>query len=307
MKKVFISCGILASGLLSAQDARYPTDPSAPAPVIHGSVADGTPPAPAPPKPPAAPPRILRSLHKPVERVHPSAAGGARQAATVRATLEFVAKPASPPEPIPLSPPPPRPAAAIDSAWLEQFRAARAARPPHSQVFISATVYDGTRSLIRWWISGTKGGMFSAWSNVDFTCLGGFNSFSWKGHDYSLLMSTGNTTAAAYEKCSARAAAAGHPIPPLVIPTLPADRPAFVLTKGDPGDAASLAPLEALHLLYQHEAPRLTAARNGREVARRARAGWLRLHPPQPQDITVPCWTSQPPRRLPPPAGAAKS
>lgn len=301
MKTVFsvlLLCAA-ATGPLAAQDALLPaarTVSDVPPPVIKGTIADGTavPAAPAPARPA---PAVIRSVRSTVERAHPSAGlPGAPDTAKVRATLQFVAKPPVPPTPIPLAEPP-KPAA--PSAGLPPGpRAALAARRPFTAVYVSATVYPGPRTKLLWWISGLKNGPFTAWSNVDFHHLTGFGSFSWQNHDYSLLMCVGGAPD------PARRPAAARPLPAPEIPALPADRPAFILTSGDAADSASLAPMEALHLLYQNEAPRLAAAHQGRERARLARAEWLRLHPPQPQDITIRCWTSPPPRPAAVPAAA---
>jgi hypothetical protein len=298
MKRKLLLLCFTATGLLAAQDALFPaarTVSDVPPPIIKGTIADGT----LPPTPPAAitapAPAVLRSVRTTVERVHPAAGlAGNPDTAKVRATLQFIAKPPVPPTPIPLVEPP-KPA--VPSTGLSPaLRAALAARKPFTAVFVSATVYPGPRTKLQWWISGLKSGPFTAWSNINFHHLTGFDSFSWQEHDYSLLMCVGSAPDPAHRPASAK------PLPALEIPVLPADRPAFILTAGNANTTASLAPMEALHLLYQNEAPRLTAAHEGRERARQARAEWLRLHPPQPQDITIRCWTSPPPRRTAAPA-----
>ncbi|MGL4401323.1 MAG: hypothetical protein ACRCXD_15770, partial [Luteolibacter sp.] len=58
--------------------------------------------------------------------------------------------------------------------------------------------------------------------------------------------------------------------------------------------AEDLAPIQALHDLYNNEYARLKSAFEGRERARLEREAYLKANPPQPKDITLNYWRIDP-------------
>jgi len=104
--------------------------------------------------------------------------------------------------------------------------------------FVSATVYDHSRTLLRCRLNGRADFEITAWSNVDFNHLQGLGVFEATGgngerRSYALLMSLGNeNTAPGREE----------------IPAIPDAPPAFVIQSKDP-DPESLVLIEDLHAL----------------------------------------------------------
>jgi hypothetical protein len=146
-------------------------------------------------------------------------------------------------------------------------------------VFLSATVYDHSRTLLRWSPPGKPGDEMTAWSNVDFNLLDGFNTFKANGICYSLILCLNNQN-------SDVTTDEIEPAPP-DLPALLTAGPAYIVTEGDANDKKASAVITGLHDLYQAEAPRLQAAYAGREKARIEREAYLRAHPPQPRNVTT--------------------
>lgn len=73
------------------------------------------------------------------------------------------------------------------------------------------------------------------------------------------------------------------------IPKLPEGNATFLIASGNP-TALTLASIQAIHDLYNHEHDRLQAAFDGREQARLQQDAELKAHPPKPQDIVLNHW-----------------
>ena len=59
--------------------------------------------------------------------------------------------------------------------------------------------------------------------------------------------------------------------------------------------AEDLAPIQALHDLYNNEHARLKSAFEGRERARLEREAYLKANPPQPKDLVLNYWLTEKP------------
>lgn len=189
-------------------------------------------------------------------------------------------------------PPPPLPPLPPDDPEVRERLAALAAEHRQTTVgFVSATVYDGSRTLLRCYPNGGLDKQVTAWSNVDFNHLCGFATFEATGGDgevrkYSLLMSIGNVNSARWKE---RAAARGVDANVPEIPSLPDGAPSFVIETENPAPEC-VALIEDLHALYRTEGARMAQAYAAREQAREARKAYLLAHPPKPKDVTVNFW-----------------
>jgi hypothetical protein len=72
-----------------------------------------------------------------------------------------------------------------------------------------------------------------------------------------------------------------------------------VVTKGDPADAAALAPITALHEFYKTDSARIIADYEARLQANRDREAYIRAHPPAPKDVTIHFWQRDHPVGMP--------
>ncbi len=236
---------------------------------VIGNLADGTP-------PPPAPPRELPELTVLDTFVHP------------KGERSLIIQKVLPPD-LP-EPPQPPPAPALSEEELQALFAQARERIIETRfAFVSATVYDHEKTLVRWWIPADRERdleprNFEAWSNIDFLHLTGFGSFEYEGITYSLLMAAGAIDTEAWRE---RMASSGRELELPESPELPADRPAYVVTEGDATDAEGTAIMDGLHALYAKEKDRLVAAYEGRERARKEREAWLLAHPPQPLDTVL--------------------
>ncbi len=267
---------LAASGNSPAQDEAVLEPLPAETPRILGTVADGTPPPPAPV--PVMPDyRVLDTVV--------SEQGG-------RTVTVHRVEPPDLPERLASTPAP-----EIDlddpevQTWLEQQR--QEAKKLRLTI-ISATVIDHEVTLLRWWVFGDGDGKppeaFSAYSNVDFNHLAGFGSYEVGDVQFGLLMGLGNTDTEARRKLFEEH---GVEYKELEIPELPAGEPAYVITGGDTTNEEGVALIDGLHKLYKNEKDRLIAAYEGREAARIEREAFLKAHPPKPKDITIHFWRTK--------------
>lgn len=162
-------------------------------------------------------------------------------------------------------------------------------------VFISASVYDHKRTLLRIHTSGEKGSELTAWSNLDFNHFSGFSTYRVKDavdgmiYDYGILMGLGNED---IERLSELSTGNGWKYHPPEIPALPDVEdggPTFVVMEGDAGSPA-MATLEQIHDLYRKEGARMEAAHHAREKALAERRAYLLANPPVPDDVTIRFW-----------------
>jgi len=227
---------------------------------LVGSVSDGTPAEPAPPK--DLPAFTVRSTI-------------VRQLEDRKIIMQRVNDPQLP------DPPPPPPSATKEE--LEALRASPewqeriANYKPTKLILLSATVVDGKATFVRWYHEGEE---FQAWSNVDFNHLSGFAEFESDNTRYGFIMAVGDISTDKERKFEWP----GKP------PELGVDYPAFTLVKGDESKGDAVAMMIALHDLYENEQEKLVAAHEGRLRARAEREAWLRANPPQPQDTVIQFW-----------------
>ena len=196
--------------------------------------------------------------------------------------------------------PKPEPAAEVERAAVPLDPALRALMAERlrnqRQLFLSATVYDHQRTLLRWWAGNAPARAFAAWSNVDFNHCAGMGGFEHAGTRYMLFLSVGNQDTA---RLSARMEAAGRVYVPPQIPELSTAEPAFVVVEGDPDDTEGIQPITAIHDYYKAERFRLAAAWQQREQDRLAHAAWLKANPPPPVHRVLRHYAVQPEKNVP--------
>ena len=199
-------------------------------------------------------------------------------------------------------PPAPIPAAALDDSGVSG-RLARLNRHVESTdlVFISATVYDHTRTLLRYSPTGAGRGEISAWSNLDFNCFSGFSTYQVKSaagttQEYGLVMAISNeNTKAPTTGFPAKRHRNDLTLPDIPnLPDLASGGPMFIVTQGDAREEASVAVLQGLHDLYRVEGARMQAAHQTRTKAQAERRAYLLANPPVPDDITIRFWKRKP-------------
>lgn len=259
------------------------TQASIPVPITDGSPA-------APPQPVIKPEFQIESGHiKRLDVVEsPPMDGLPPVEGTITLTVRNVADPGLPDPPPPPAPAPP----SFDDPEVRERIADWAAKHRQSTIaFISATVFDRSRTLLTVYPEGGIEKAVTGWSNLDFNHFSGFPTFeaSEPGGDirsYSLLMGIGNNTAEFRRR--AAAAAGVEPADP-EIPPLPGGPPAFVIVTENP-DAAGLKLIEDLHALYRAEGTRMAEAGAAREKAREERRAFLLANPPKPRDVTIHFW-----------------
>jgi len=239
---------------------------------ILGTLPDGTPPPPAPPKPEFIIPNkdILRTTF--------------HQQGGRTITMRQI-KPIDLPPPVGISTAEPATAFRASVAKYHETHA------DNALLFMGATIYRSKdslpRTLVRYWPQ-RGGASITFWSSADFALIaGGINSFADSvGDTHSIIMTWGN---ADIEDLSELSASGGidHVAPE--IPALPAGPATFKII-GNPPVAEDLVLIQSLHDLYNSNLAELTTAYQGREQARLAREADLKAHPPQPKDITLNYW-----------------
>jgi hypothetical protein len=257
--------------------------PATPARIL-GNIPDGTPPLPAPPKPPfiVAQRDILSTA------THQQ--GG--RTITVREI-----------QPIALPPPPAPPPAtvAMDPALLARLDEYRAAHPRNEFLFLGATVYRSKnsppRTLVRYWPMAGSGSI-TFWSSADFALIaGGINSFiDSAGEEHAIFMSWGSVD---IDRMIDLQAAHGHEYDAPEMPDFSEGEATWQIIGNPPADPADLVPIQSLHDLYNREHDRLLTAYQGRERARIAREADLLANPPKPKNITLNYWRTETPAAAP--------
>lgn len=262
---------------------------------IPGSISDGTPSEPAP-QPEPLEFDVVRSHTKRVHVVEaPEMPGLPAPEGDINVTVQLVKNPGlpDPPPPLPSLPP-------DDPAVLARLAELGEAYPETQLAFVSATVYDHSRTLLRCYPSGGAKREITLWSNLDFNHFCGFATFQVKGSDeetrqYGLLMGIGNENIQQRTKFLAE-----HDREYIApeIPQLPdpADAgPAFVITEGDTSDREAMELVEGMHNLYKAEGARMEAAYHARIKAYEERKAYLLANPPKPKDVTIQFWKREKP------------
>lgn len=256
---------------------------------IPGPISDGKPSPPAP-KPEAIDFKVeqSRTTRMAVTKA-PEMADLPPIKGVINVTVQRVKNPGLPDPPPPLPPLPPDDPAVV--ARIEEFRQDYQGT---ELIFLSATVYDHSRTLLRIYLNGKAEGEISAWSNIDFNHFSGFSTFRVKEsdgtfRDYGLLMGIGNTDTASV---AGRFAKQGNDYDKPEIPKLSdlaVSGPSFLVIDGQAnGDAMNT--LSQVHDLYRKEGVRMEEAFHAREKAYAERHAYLLEHPPVPEDVKIQFW-----------------
>jgi hypothetical protein len=165
-------------------------------------------------------------------------------------------------------------------------------------VFISATVYDHARTLLRYSPLEAGRGEICAWSNLDFNCFSGFSSYQVKGADgksreHGLVMAISNedprTQASFLAKHHLTYIAPQIPM----LPDLASGGPTFIIIPSDTDEKAGVEVIKGLHELYRVEGARMQEAYQARMKAQEERKTYLLANPPVPDDVTIRYWKRQ--------------
>jgi hypothetical protein len=157
--------------------------------------------------------------------------------------------------------------------------------------FVSATVYDSSRTRLTVYPNGGIDKAVTVWSNLDFNHFSGFGSFeardaSGESRKYSLLMGIGNENSDFRRRLLAER---GIEFEEPEIPVLPQGQPSFVIVTEAP-DPEGVKLIEDLHALSRTEGDRMAEACAAREKAYEERRAYLLANPPKPKDVTVHFW-----------------
>lgn len=187
----------------------------------------------------------------------------------------------------PIKPVVPEPPAAIQ---LDPSIFVVADASPTFLLLLSATVYPGPRSALRWAHHLPDGTFreYSGWSNIDFNHFTGISSFlgtDGEHHSYMMAIST--------EEVAAENA-----------PEFPADVPTFIPDGEIPAEA--LVAIDSFHKIYAVDGAKLAAAHAGREQTRLAAEAELLANPPQPKDLIIRYRIAETPLPTAPAEGGAK-
>jgi hypothetical protein len=260
---------------ISAARATVPT-----AARILGEIPDGTPPPPAPPKP------EFRIPAQDILEATTHEQGGR----TI--TVQQIKPIALPPPPAPVE----TAAVEVDAEFTKRLAEYREEHPRSGLLFLGATVFRSKdsppRTLVRYWPEGGHEDI-TFWSSADFALIaGGINSFvDSAAETHYLLMGWGNVD---IDRMSELQAAKGREYDAPAMPDFPEGKATFEIV-GKPPAAEELAPIQALHDLYNNQLVRLKTAFEGREKARIEREEYLKANPPKPKNITLNYWRVQQP------------
>jgi hypothetical protein len=238
---------------LNAQEIATKWDVEIPAPITDGT------PSPPPPKPEPIDFEVLssRTTRMDVTKA-PEMPDLPPITGTINVIVQLVENPNLP------EPPPPLPALPPDDPAV----IARLAEPAEKHrgtelVFLSATVYDHNRTLLRIYPNGKFEQQVEAWSNIDFNHFGGFATYRVKDavdgtlYDFGLLMGIGGIDTRRWkEMAEARGIEYEGPEIPEIpnFPHLADGGPAFAVVEGEK-DSPAMNTLEQLHDLYRKEGP----------------------------------------------------
>jgi hypothetical protein len=167
-------------------------------------------------------------------------------------------------------------------------------------IFISATVYDHSRTRLQFHTSGNTNEKVTVWSNIDFNHFCGLAKFNMEAVDgssrrYDLMMGINNEET---RKLAAIAEKKGISYTPPAIPQFFGEQPAFVIEQANPNPEA-VQFIENLHQFYRNQGPRLQAAYQARIQAQADRKAYLLANPPKPKDVTMHFWQREHPVGMP--------
>lgn len=290
MKKALVSLAFWSIPFLTYGDTgtEVRTSPATTVASIPGPVADG---APSSPPPPVEKPdfQIEGTQVKQVEVVEPPPMAGLPPVeGTMTLKVHSVADPGLPDPPAPLP--------ANHPQIREQLGELSATHRGTRIAFVSATVYDRSRTLLTCYPNGGNDKTITVWSNLDFNHFCGFGSFEATSGEgevrrYALLMGIGNENTESRRRLSE---ARGIEYDESEIPEFPHATPSFVVVTENP-DPESVTLIEDLHALYRAEGTRMAAACAAREQAHEERRAFLLANPPKPKDVTIHFWKRENP------------
>ncbi len=252
---------------------------------IPGKISDGTPSPPSPP--PVLPDFVVKgTVVREMDVVEaPPMAGLPPVEGMITATVHVVEDPKLPD-------PPPPPIPTREAAWKPRTVALGKDTEWTRWVFVSATVYDHSRTLLRCHPNGNVKKEIRVWSNLDFNYFRGFSTFEAKAADgeirrYDLhLMGVENVDT---QKRAAQFAKYGRAYDQPQIPSLPDGNPTYLMESVAP-DAGAVQLVADLHDLYRCEGARMVAAHHARIKAEAERRAYYLANPPVPKDVTVNFW-----------------
>lgn len=285
MKFLPVSLSLLGGLLSSRGEEPAPQwDVEIPVPI-----ADGTPSQPAP-KPEPIDFEVLTSRTKRIAVTEaPEMSDLPPIKGTINVTVQMVKDPGlpDPPPPLPALPP-------SDPAVLARMEELRKNYRGTELVFLSATVYDHSRTHLRIYPNGNVAGEISAWSNVDFNHFSGFSTLRVKDsdgtfRDYGLLMGIGNSATRRIRKRNAQHGLEFDAPEIPALPDLAISGPSFVVASGKQ-DSEAMDTLSQIHDLYRKEGVRMEEAFHAREKAYAERKAYLLANPPVPKDVAVQFW-----------------
>lgn len=255
---------------------------------IPGEISDGKP---SPPSPPPVLPdfKVKSTVVREMDVVEaPPMSGLPPVTGTITTTVHLVEDPK-----LPDPPPPPVPAENPQG----NFRIADQGDVEWSRMaFVSATVYDHSRTLLRCHPNGNVNKEITVWSNLDFNHFSGFSTFEVKAADgkvrrYNLIMGISNEDT---QKRAELFAKHDMEYDQPEIPSLPDDKPAYVIEDAAP-DAGAVQLVEDLHQLYRNEGTRMEAAYLARIKAEAEQRAYYLAHPPVPKNVTMNFWEREHP------------
>ena len=263
--------------------------------LIPGEISNGKPSPPAPL--PVLPDFVVKStVFREMDVVEPPPMSGLPPVqGTITATVHLVEDPRLP------DPPPPLPPVSVDDPRVQTSLAEMSEKYREIQIlFLSATVYNHSRTLLHCYATGNGNKEITVWSNLDFNHFCGFSTFEVKAADgeirqYALIMGIGNEDTQKRTEVLAKHDVE-YDLPE--IPALPDDKPAYVIEDVAP-DAEMTQLIEDLHELYRSEGPRMAVAYAERSKAEAVRRAYLIAHPPVPKDVTIHFWQRDHPVGMP--------
>jgi hypothetical protein len=289
LRRAFLLAGICFS-CAAAQEIATKWDVEIPVPI-----SDGTPAEPVP-KPAPLALKVLSSRTTRMDVVEaPEMPGLPPITGTINVTVQVVEDPKLPDPP----PPPPLPALPPDDpAVIARLAELREKYRATKLVFLSATVYDHNRTLLRIYPNGRVADSVTAWSNLDFNHFSGFSTYRVKDaqdgtlYDFGLLMGIGGIDTRRWkEMAEARGIEYKGPEIPEIpqLPDLTDGGPSFVVVEGD-AKSPAMDTLEQIHDLYRKEGARMEEAYHARLKAYEERKAYLLANPPVPDDIVIRFW-----------------
>jgi hypothetical protein len=287
LRLVTLKILILCVGLLQAEtEQQTRTAPASTSASIPSSSEEDT--APTPPPTPETPTFQIESTQTKLLEVTeaPPLPDLPPVTGTITLKVHAVADPGLPPV---IEPP------FLTTQEITEPNAAESETDPQAEsriAYISATVYNHSRTLITCQLDGSTDKAITAWSNLDFNHFSGFPIFQattaqGTTRSYALFMGVGNETITPSEQQSLPEDSLHK------IPNLPDGTPTFLVETKNP-DPETLTLLEDLHALYRSEGTQMANAHAAREKAYQTLKNQLLAHPPEPKDVTIHFWKREP-------------